>query len=197
MKKFIYIPFFSIISLIAVLPLQGCDWDWDSEPETLGSVYNATAKQVDMTVIIPIHPSSLKYLDYVINYTDNMGAEHRDTVQESTSEMSFDEDFYYTKRYSYTSLPVVCNCEVTLIPKVSRESRVSFAFINPKPYIFNRVIFNSHSTTPQISEEDMRGVDIIKIDDIELGTFLSAYGSYFHSVCAVKIEYDGIQCTFY
>ena len=35
---------------------------------------------VDMTVVVPIHSSSLEYFDYVITYRDNLGNEIKDTV---------------------------------------------------------------------------------------------------------------------
>lgn len=200
-----------VISLFVLLPIQGCE----RKPD-IGVASTAVAKQVDMKVVIPVHPSSLKYFDYVVCYSDNSGEEYRDTIREkkggitvedwiiqeyevtlARSRASQDCDIYYVKNHAYKALPVVCRCEVTLVPKVSRDSVVSFSYTIPKPYIFSRVIFNSHSYTPQIGNSDIEGVDILKLDSIRIGTFLSAYGSWFCSTCSVKADYDGIACTFY
>lgn len=64
------------MTFVALL-LQGCDKE--TEPTSglgLGDVENnTTVKQIDMTVMVPIHPSSLKYFDYCITYTDNTETE--------------------------------------------------------------------------------------------------------------------------
>lgn len=172
---------------------------------------STAAKQVDMKVVIPVHPSSLKYFDYIICYSDNTGEEYRDTLSERRlsdnigqvhrdiirKEKLQDVDIYYTKNFCYKRLPVICRCEVTLVPKVSRDSVVSFSYTTPKPYIFSRVIFSSHSYTPQMGNADIEGVEILKLDNIRIGTFLSAYGSWFCSTCSVKKDSDGISATFH
>ena len=86
--------------------------------------------QVDIKVVIPVHPSSLNYFDYVISYTDNMGEENRDTIQESKggitvegwivleyestrakSRASQDPGIYCVKNFSYnTQQMITTNC---------------------------------------------------------------------------------------
>ncbi len=89
-------------SVICMLLLGSCDGDSDDDviPDidiNLGADDNSknsndiSAKQVDMTVFVPIHPSSLEYFDYVIHYYDNRGVENRDTIQESSGGLSVDD----------------------------------------------------------------------------------------------------------
>ena len=89
-------------SAICMLLLGSCDGDSDDDviPDidiNLGADDNSknsndiSAKQVDMTVFVPIHPSSLEYFDYVIHYYDNRGIENRDTIQESSGGLSVDD----------------------------------------------------------------------------------------------------------
>ena len=49
--------------------------------------------------------------------------------------------------------------------KVSRDAVVSFSYTVPKPYIFSRVIFNSHSYS-QIARPEIEGLEVVKFDDI-------------------------------
>ena len=189
MKSKIFNPFVYAIGLIALLLLQGCDKELES---LFGFVSSTTVKQVDMAVIVPIHPSSLEYFDYCISYSDNTGEEYRDTVRNAFPDI----DTYWKKNFAYKSLPVVCRCEVSLIPKVSRDAVVSFSYTAPKPYIFSRVIFNSHSYDSNVRPE-IEGLEVVKIENMEVGTFMSAYGSTFISGCSVKEDYDGISCMSY
>ena len=152
-------------------------------------------KQVDIKVVIPVHPSSLKYFDYNIIYSDNTGEEYRDTIREG--QIQDGADIYYVKNLVYKKLPLICRCEVTLVPKVSRDSVVSFSYTIPKPSIFSRVIFNSHSYTPETGSNDIEGVEVLNLDEIRIGTFLSTYGSWFCSTCSVKKDYDGVNINFY
>ena len=213
MKTKIFNTFLCITSMIALLLLQGCDEGlWLG----FGAVRNsASVKQVDMAVIVPVHPSSLKYFDYCISYTDNTGIEYRDTIvgnnggiyvddwnvpeytnNTAPSKASPDNDIYCKKNFSYKSLPVVCRCEIRLVPKVPRDSAVSFSYIIPKPYIFSRVIFNAHSYDSNVRPE-IEGLEVMKIENMKIGTFMSAYGSDFVTTCSVKEEYDGISCSSY
>ena len=215
MKSKIFNPFVYAIGLIALLLLQGCDKELESLLG-LGAVENGTTvKQVDMVVVVPVHPSSLEYFDYCIIYSDNTGVENRDTIvgnvggiivddwnvpdyanNTAPSKASPDNDIYWTKTFSYKSLPVVCRCETRLVPKVPKNTEVSFSYIIPKPYIFSRVIFNSHSYDSNVRPE-IEGLEVVKIENMEVGTFMSAYGTYFVSACSVKEEYDGISCSSY
>ena len=188
---------FFILGLIASFFLQGCDKDNEQEktPE-LPPENSISVKQVDMKVVIPIHPSSLDYFDYVVCYSDNTGEEYRDTISQNVSTQALDEDIYYIKNFVYKSIPVVCRCEVNLLPKVSRDSVVSFSYTIPKPYIFSRAIFDSHSYTPQMGNSEIEGVEILKLDSITIGNFLSVYGAWFCSFCRVEGDYDGVSVSF-
>lgn len=176
----------------------------------------ATVKQVDIDVVVPIHPSSLEYFDYCIVYSDNNGKENRDTIVADyggiyvedwnlpeytnntvTTKSSLDDYICWRKNFVYKSLPVVCRCEVTLVPKVSRDSVVSFSYIVPKPFIFSHVIFDSDSTYDPIERSDIEGIEVIKFADIRIGSFMSAYGTYFVSTYRVKEEYGGISSSSY
>lgn len=175
-----------------------------------GTTNSSNVKQVDIKVVVPIHPSSLKYFDYIICYSDNTGEEYRDTLSErrlsdNTGEVHRDTirkdnlqdvDIYYTTNFCYKRLPVICRCEVTLVPKVSRDSVVSFSYITPKPFIFSRVIFDSHSYTPETGNANIEEVTVINIDNARIGDFLSTYGSWFCSTCYVKGNYDGVSTSF-
>lgn len=185
-------PFVCITGMIALLLLQGCEKEIEQEIG-FGAVENsATVKQIDMTVVVPIHPSSLEFFDYSICYTDNTREEYCETVKDSLP----NSEIYWVKNFAYKSMPVVCRCEITLIPKVPRDSVVSFSYITPKPYIFSHVIYNSHSYSPT-QGSDTDGFNVLRLDDIRIDSFLSAYGSWFCSTCRVKAGYDGISSSFY
>ncbi len=213
MKSREFEPILYIVGMMALFLLQGCDKENEQEPGIL-LTNEIPVMQVDMRVVIPVHPSSLKYFDYVVCYTDNTGEEYRDTIQETQGGLTVDDwmdheydfansrdsqdtDILYTKNYCYKTLPVMCKCEVNLLPKVSRDSVVSFCYTIPKPYIFSGVIFNSHSYTPQLESTDVGGITTIKLDPISIDTFMSAYGTRFCSSCIVRSDYDGISTLFY
>lgn len=161
-----------------------------------GTTNSSNVKQVDIKVVVPIHPSSLKYFDYNIIYSGNDGVEYRDTVREGKILEDSHTGTYYVKSFAYKSVPVVCRCEVTMMPKVSRDSVVSFSYTTPKPIIFSRVIFDSHSYTPETGNANIEDVTVINIDNARIGDFLSTYGSWFCSTCYVKSNYDGVSTSF-
>ena len=216
MKSKKFEPIVYIVGLIALFLLPGCDKENEQDPEIPPAIGgDMPVKQVDMKVVIPIHPSSLKYFDYMVCYTDNSGEEYCDTIAErkggltvedwivqeyeaprDKSRASQDCDIYYVKNFAYKELPVACRCEVTMVPKVSRDSIVSFSYTIPKPYIFSRVIFDSHSYTPQMGNSEIEGVEILKLDSITIGNFLSVYGDWFCSFCRVEGDYDGVSVSF-
>lgn len=188
-----FYPFACAIGMITLLLLQGCDKETEPQLE-FGAVENGEeVKQIDMTVLVPIHPSSLEYFDYYISYSDNTGEEYRDTVRSVLP----DNEIFWIRNFSYKSPYVIFRCETTLVPKVSRDSVVSFSFIIPKPYIFPRVIYKSSSTSGSVNRLDMEALEIQKYDNIRIGSFMSTYGSYFSSTCSVKDSYDGISFMFY
>ena len=119
------------------------------------------------------------------------------TNNTAPTKSSLDDYICWRKNFVYKSLPVVCRCEVTLVPKVSRDSVVSFSYIVPKPFIFSHVIFDSDSTYDPIERSDIEGIEVIKFADIRIGSFMSAYGTYFVSTYRVKEEYGGISSSSY
>ena len=215
MKSRKFEPIVYIVGLMALFLLPGCDKENEQDPEIPPTNGDIPVKQVDMKVVIPIHPSSLEYFDYMVSYTDNSGEEYCDTIAERKGGLTVDDwivqeyeaprdksrasqdcDIYYVKNFAYKELPVACRCEVTMVPKVSRDSIVSFSYTIPKPYIFSRVIFDSHSYTPQMGNSEIEGVEILKLDSITIGNFLSVYGDWFCSTCRVEGDYDGVSVSF-
>ena len=181
-----------VTGMVALSLLQGCDKGIEQGIEFGGVENSAKVKQVDMTVAVPIHPSSFEYFDYSISYTDNDGKEYLYTVSSASS----DKDIYFwTMNFAYKLLPVSCRCEVTLVPKVPGDTVVSFSFVNPKPYIYSHVAYNPNSYGP-LEWTGIEGLGVLRIDDMSIDSFLSAYGSTFISVCQVKESYDSIDCTF-
>ncbi len=63
------------------------------------------ATQVDMTVVVPIHPSSLEYFDYILNYYDNEGKQYTDTVRNAGDGTS--PENCYVRTFSYDIIPVL------------------------------------------------------------------------------------------
>lgn len=109
-----------------------------------------SVKQVEMTVVVPIHPSSLEYFDYVVCYSDNRGTLARDTIHY----VRFSDDDQtngnldnccYTRTLSYNDLPVTSTITVEMIPVKERSSMVSFNFYTPKPCIFPNVHYSTTS----------------------------------------------------
>lgn len=191
MKSKIFKTFVYIIGMMGMMMMQGCEKEIESLLE-YGAEAGATVKQVDIDVIVHIHPSSLKYFDYCIIYSDNNGMEYRDTIRDDSTNVD-----YWMMNFSYKELPVICRCEVVLVPRVSRDSEVSFSFINPKPCFSSRVFFETHPNTEPNGTPDIEEFEILKFDNIRIGSFLSSYGSYFYSTYRIKSEYDGIRCTSY
>lgn len=194
MKSKIFNPFVCTIGMMALLLLQGCDIIGDIIKDQPGFGSPAKmVKQVDMAVLVPIHPSSLEYFDYFVTYSDNSGVEYCDTVRKSDNGIRV---FCWMRTFSYDTLPVICRCEVTLCPKVSRDSVVSFSYVVPKPCIFSSVQFSSAARS-QDKLIDIERLDVLRLDSVRIGAFMSAYGSSFSSTCTVKQDYEGISCNFY
>lgn len=186
MKSRIFKTFVCIIGMMGMFLLQGCEKELDSLLE-YGAEDDAMVKQVDVKVIVPIHPSSLEFFDYCVFYSDNLGMEYRDTIRNSSP-----DDYYWMKNYSYKTLPILCACEVYLIPKVPRDSEVSFSYIIPKPCFFSRVLFDYHSISDWNEIPNIEGLEILNFDEIKIGSFLSSYGNTCRSTYMIKNEYDGI-----
>ena len=115
----------------------------------------STAQQVDMTVLVPIHPSSLEYFDYVIHYYDNRGVECRDTIQNPSGGIEVVDwiaangisNNCYVRTFSYDDLFVTCSVNVEMIPKKGLTTMDPFYFYIPKPYITPSVHDTIRETT--------------------------------------------------
>lgn len=143
-------------------------------------------KQVDITIVIPVHSSSLDYFDYCLRYTDNVGREYRDTIRNSNvAATSLEEVTCHTKTFSYRDLPVACTAMVELMPKVSGDTKATFSYIVPKPYIYPTITSGSQSFSPTVE-----GLDII-IDSISIDEFLSFYGTRFSSYLRLNVDGSG------
>ena len=85
-----------------MFPLGSCNSDSDSDEQPTPN--NGVQNRVDMTVVVPVHPSSLEYFDYVIHYYDNRGKECRDTLRGNYGVRYYDnggEDYCDTIREKY------------------------------------------------------------------------------------------------
>lgn len=204
-----YKSFLFIVGVMSLLLFGSCEINpsEDSSP---------SVKQIDMTVMVPIESTSLEYFDYVVRYSDNSGLVQIDTIRKENGGIVvedwqdggsyeitlagcrtvFDNNNCYVKTYSYTSLPVSSNMTVELIPKYSKESVVSFSFITPKPYIYPNVYFSESSIPKGSIKRTLDGINVLRIDSMTIGKFLSIYGETFTSCCQVK-ECNGIDTAFY
>ena len=116
-------------SIICTFLLGSCE-----EDENLG--LESPAKQVDMTVLVPIHPSSLEFFDYVIHYYDNRGVECRDTIQNPSGGIEVVDwiaangisNNCYVRTFSYDDLFVTCSVNVEMIPKKGLTTMDPFYF---------------------------------------------------------------------
>lgn len=173
-----------------------------------------SVKQVEMTVVVPIHPSSLEYFNYIVRYSDNRGTLEADTVryngigvedyQEETYEMisantrsQVGENSCYTRTFSYDDLPVTSTVTVEMIPRKESSSIVSFNFYTPKPYIFPNVHYSTTSVKREMPYRVMDGLEQIRIDNMSIGSFQSVYGTTFLSRCGVYNYADGYEYFFY
>ena len=169
---------------------------------------------VDMTVVVPIHSSSLEYFDYVITYRDNLGNEIKDTVdggfggivvddfrranmkQHGKKDVSVAKESLngfdcYTMTVPYASLPVSCTAMVEMVPTVHSSSSLSLFFYVPKPYIFPNIRFGSNTGTSTNQNHIFEYLDRIRINSMSLSDFISTYGSVFTSHASVYPTPDG------
>ncbi len=198
-----------IVGVLSMLLFGSCEINpmVDSSP---------SVKQIDMTVMVPVESTSLEYFDYVVRYSDDNGLIQVDTIRKENGGIvvedwengglfevyltkcrtGFDNHNCYVKTYSYTSLPISTSVTVELIPKFSKDSVVSFSFITPKPYIYPNVYFSESSIPKESINRTLDGINVLRIDSMTIGKFLSIYGDTFTSCCQVK-ECNGIDTTFY
>lgn len=166
---------------------------------------NSTAQQVDMTVIVPIHPSSLEYFDYVIHYYDNRGVECRDTIQNPSGGIEVVDwiaangisNNCYVRTFSYDDLFVTCTVNVEMIPKKGLTTMDPFYFYIPKPYITPSVHDPKTSVIGETASHIMEGVECIHIDAMDLESFQSTYGRTFSSHCGLTDSYVDYEIFFY
>lgn len=196
--------------VICLLMLVSCDADPDESQ-------NLSGKYVDMTLVVPIHPTSLKYFDFCVKYDDNQGVERLDTIQGSYNGITVDDWNYVdieitlaparrvaskstdclVKTYSYDKMPVTCTAVVEMIPKKDVTTVKDFYFYIPKPYIIPSV----HNSKEQLGlgeamEHTMGVIDSIKIDSMSVSSFQSLYGTTFMSRCGVYEAGDGYEFYF-
>lgn len=172
--------------VICNLLLVSCDGKSD-EPAV--SVVPPDARRMNnMSVIVPIHPSSLEYFDYVIRYTDNRGNEQKDTIQSRNGGAALTNNRCYVKTYTYDVLPVSCSVYVEMVPKKDGDCVASFMFDVPKPYIYFSI-----ATSSDILDTIINGImgrlEYIEIDSITIDSFRNAYGSIYSSYCWVDSDY--------
>ena len=165
-----------------LMTMASCSEDWMKQ-----LLPDLTSRQVDITEIIPIHSTSLKYFDYAVQYTDNTGREHRDTVREGAS-LSGD---CFMRTFSYDRYFVACTAIVDLVPRVPVHELASFTFIKPKTYLLpigpKDVDISSH---PEWFEN-------IPVESMQIEEFLSTYGRVFSSSCSIFETYDGPEIDTY
>lgn len=202
--------FLSMVTAFCFLLLGSCNDDDEQYPKSM-SISN---KQADMTVVVPIHPSSLEYFDYIVRYSDNNGVVQVDTIRKengafvvedcqdrfSSAERRTEIDNYncYVKNYNYTSLPVSNNVILTveLIPKYSKDSVVSFSFITPKPYIFLALYDSATPNQNDTLNQMLEDIESIRIDSMSVSLFLSTYGHIFSSQYGIYASEDGCEITY-
>lgn len=193
--------FLLMATAICILLLGSCNDDDDA----ISDFESVSAKQVDMTVVVPIHPSSLEYFDYVIRYDDNQGVENKDTIQEASDETfakgrakkaSLVNDCYI-RTFSYDNMHVSCVTSVEMIPKADYEILDSFSFYIPKPYIFPIVRNSTKSDIDWNFNGLPEGVESIWIDSMLLSDFLTTYGTLFSSQCVINNDMVGYEIFFY
>ena len=193
--------------IICLLMLGSCEEDSQ----------NLVGKHVDMTLVVPVHPTSLKYFDFCVKYNDNQGAERQDTIQGSYGGITVDDWDYvdieitlaparrvaskntdcFVKTYSYDTVPVTCTAVVEMIPKKDVTTVKDFYFYIPKPYIIPSV----HNSKEQLGlgeamEHTMGVIESIKIDSMSVSSFQSLYGTTFMSRCGVYEAGDGYEFYF-
>ena len=175
----------------------------EEDEEDLNGISNA--EQVDMTVIVPIHPSSLEYFDYVIHYYDNRGVECRDTIQNPSGGIEVVDwiavngisNNCYVRTFSYDDLFVTCSVNVEMIPKKGLTTMDPFYFYIPKPYISPSVHDPKTSVIGETASHIMEGVECIHIDAMDIESFQSTYGRTFSSHCGLTDSYVGYEIFFY
>lgn len=190
-----------MVTAICCLLLGSCDDD-DDDSKVVTKLF---ARHADMTVVVPIHPSSLEFFDYVINYRDNQGLVQNDTIQNVGGGIVVEDwatkdaltSDCYIRTFCYNDIPIACYTTVTMIPKGDDGMVGPFSFYIPKPYIFPSIhgsVAPDHGETPNLIPE---GVECIQIDSMPLSKFQSTYGTTYVSRCSINDSEDGYEVSFY
>lgn len=211
--------FLLMATAICVLLFGSCNDDDEQYPEPIP----ISAKKVDMTVVVPIHLSSLEYFDYVISYYDNNGLVHIDTIRKENYiddhglvqidtirkdnySAKFKEDFStkkmslndcYIRIFRYDNMILSCTTTVELLPKGDYETLGSFIFYIPKPYIFPSEYDSATPNQDDVASQMPEDIESISIDSMLLSDFLTTYGTLFSSQCVIKNSMVGYEIFFY
>lgn len=170
-----------------------------------GLQISPSIKKVSMTVVVPIHPSSIEYFDYIVRYSDNHSTEAADTVRYNGIVVDdfddvrggLDDSDCYTRTFAYDDFPVTCTVTVEMIPRKERSTMVSFNFYTPKPYIFPNVSYSATTVKRETPYHVMYGLEQMRIDNMSIGSFQSVYGTAFLSRCGVYNYSGGYEYFFY
>lgn len=152
------------------------------------------ATQVDMTVVIPIHPSSLEYFDYILNYYDNEGKQYTDTVRNAGDGTS--PENCYVRTFSYDHILVTCTMNVRMVPKEIYTSMGEFLFYIPKPSIIPVLHGSAAKFEKGSIHHDIEKMEAIQINPMSIEEFESTYGLTFSSHCGLYDGPDGYDILF-
>lgn len=201
MKNWIFLMMASVISIFL---LGSCTPDSNSES---GSVPGATATIVDMTVVVPFHPSSLEYFDYVIHYYDNNGLVHVDTIRKENGGLVVEDTQSIapesngiscsSETFNYKNLPAICTVTVKMIPNKDSGSVGQFIFCSPKPYIFPSVHNSSIPPTNEEASHIAESVETILINPMSVESFQKIYGETYSSYGSVTGTFENYQYEYY
>lgn len=177
-------------SLACILLTWNCSVspDIDQQPVT---------QQVDLTILVPIHSSSLEYFDYIICYMDNMGNKQTDTVQNARPALAGNSDDFYVRTFSYNDIQISCCTIVEMVPKEGCTTVGPFIFYIPKPYIYANIYTSEIPVPSNPSYDEIYGAGSIMIDQMSVSKFQSTYGTTFQSQCRVYEGSDGIEVKVY
>lgn len=172
-----------VASIACMLLMMSCSVSPVVEP-------GVKVKQIDMTVSVPIHRSSLEYFDYVLTYQDNNGEKYTDVVTEGEEDV-----VTYVRTFSYRELPVMCTMTVEMVPKEGCTSVDAFFFYIPKPYIYPNV-YESNASAPD-GTDGMDELAPIHVQPMSISEFQDTYGSLFMSACGVYPTDEGYKIINY
>ena len=166
------------IALFGLLVLAAC---------TKAGENSNSVKGIDITEAIPVHESSLEYFEFVATYCDNSGLKEVVNI----NDVPLNSIDCYVKTYRYNECPVSCMATVELVPKVPESEVVSFTFIIPKPLLYENVHSSSNVESEGVDTVLPESYERIKIESMEIGEFMSKYGTMFSSACTIYEDGEG------